>query len=260
MRKLLIIIISLLSITPNIFANYGTGVNIEMYLMRKGVKVNIALIFKGGENPTFLEIERKSTAPLSVYRKIITLNEEQIQTLIKDGKIILSDIYPESRQLDSYYRMKIKDKDGNIKTPPGIFLAKASHNEAITFGEHDLKDESMFIPEDEKNLPTYEEYGLNLKLERVKLTVLITIGGGKNVEGSWFIERKTDKPLASFRVVKTIKADDIALVKAGEHVFIDKYPESRKLDSYYRLVIVNKEGERLESPPVFLAGDESGSK
>lgn len=253
MKKLLLALILTLS---TIYDAYS---NIEMYLLRKGSKVNIALIYKGSDAPHFIEIERKSTAPLSVYRKIITLSDEHLEILKKEGKLLLADSYPESRQLDSYYRLKMKSKDGIIKTPPGIFLSRASHNESITFGEHDLKDESMFVSDEEKNTPTFEQYGVSFKVERVKLTVLITIGGGNSLDGKWYIERKTSKPLASFRRVKAISNEDKTLVKAGNHVFIDKYPESRKLDSYYRLIVVTKEGEIIELPPVFLEGDSSGS-
>lgn len=234
--------------------------NIEMYLMRKGTKVNIALFYKNGDMPHFLKIERKSTAPLSVYRTIVTLSEEQLSSLKTDGKLLISDSYPESRQLDSYYRLVLKDNEGNIKTPPAIFLAKASKYESITFGDHNLKDESIFISEDDKNIPTFEDYDITFKVERVKLAVLITIGGGKNLNGYWFVERKTNKPLASFRQVKYISKEDLNLVKMETHVFIDKYPESRKLDAYYRLVVQTGEDERIEFPPVFLKGDAAGGK
>lgn len=254
MKNIIILFLLIGSYNSSLFAS-----DIDMFLMRKGAKVNIALIFNSGEKPSSIIIERKSTAPLSVYRRIIILSDKQMDRLFLGKKLLLGDYYPESRQLDFFYRMVIEE-DEIYKRPPPIFLPRGTQLEAVTFGDHELKDETMFISEKEKNPPTLEEYGITFKVNRVKLTVLVTIGGGANLEGDWYIERKTSKKLASYRRVKTIKQEDKELVQGREHVFVDKYPESRKLDALYRLTVVTKEGEVIELPPIFLEGESARNK
>ncbi len=259
MKKILfgLFILSSVMLTTNAFSSTSDNIQLELFLMRKGSVVKMVITASNNQIPVLLEIERKTTASLSVYSKIKTLSKEDLLTLKKDGKIILVDEYTESRQLDSYYRLKFVDSKGVFKTPPAVFLAKASGEESITFGDH-LKNAEMFETEEEKYIPTYEEFQVKFLVKRVDLSNLITIAGGSSLDGDWFIERKSSKPLASFRVVKTISKIDKELTIKGEHVFIDKYPESRKLDAYYRLVVIDKKGNRLELPSVLLLGTAAG--
>lgn len=243
--------------TNNLFSNFSDKVDLEMFLMRKGNSVKVVLISNGENLPLEIGIERKSTAPLSTYSKVLTISGEQLAILKDRKKLILADSYPESRQLDSYYRIRFTTQEGIIRTLPAIYLAKASHENAVTFGDH-KQDETMFETEEEKKVETYEAYNLTFSVKSAGTTVLITIGGGATLEGDWFIERKSSKPLSSFRRIKSINTEAKKLTKQGEHVFIDKYPESRKLDAYYRLLVVLENGEFLELPNVLLARTSNG--
>lgn len=237
--------------------NYANNIDIEMFILRKGINVSIAIISNGSEVPTELVIERKSTAPLSNYRKAITLNKEDLEKLRSDGKILLSDEYPESRQLDSYYRIVYTTNQGVVRSLPGIFLSKAQGDAGVTFGDH-AHDESIFEKEEDKIVNTYEQYNILFNIKRKDSKVLITIGAkNSQLKGEWVVERKSSAPLATFRRVKTIYGEDLDTVLIGERVFLDAYPESRKLDSYYRLVITDAEGNRIELPSMFLPGDAS---
>jgi len=259
MKKILLrfLIITSITLSTNVFCSSSDNLQLELFLMRKGSVVKMVITTSNNNTPVLLEIERKTTAPLSVYSKIKTFSKEDLLDLKKNGEIILIDEYTESRQLDSYYRLKFIDSEGVVKTPPAIFLPKSSGEESITFGDH-LKDATMFETEEDKYIPTYEEFKVKLLVKRVNTSILITIAGGSSLEGNWFIERKYSKPLASFRIIKTITKADKELTINGEHVFIDKYPESRKLDAYYRLVVIDKEGKRLELPSVLLLGTAAG--
>jgi hypothetical protein len=231
-----------------------SNVAIEMYLMRKGANVEIALFNKGSEVPTDVVIERKSTASLSNYRKIITLTAEHLAVLKTTGKLLLSDEYPESRQLDAFYRIAYITQEGVISNMPAIMLPRAS-DESITFGDH-VKDASMFDKEEDLNLPQYADYNIDFSVKRVDVKVQMTIRARTNeLKGYWIIERKSSKPLASYRMIKSLTPDDVAAVLTGERVFLDLYPESRKLDAYYRIVVVAENGTRIELPNIFLAGD-----
>lgn len=238
-------------------ANTKEDVSIEMFLMRKGSSVKVVLISNGTNIPSELIVERKSTAPLSKYGKVITINNDQLEQFNIKKKIILSDLYPESRQLDSYYRIRFVTNTGVIKTTPAVFLTKASNENTITFGDH-KQDETMFETEEEKLITNYEDHGVSFSVRSSGTKVLVTIAGGESLEGSWFIERKSSKPLSSFRRIKSITSEDKDLTTGGEHVFIDKYPESRKLDTYYRLLVVLEDGEFLEFPSVLLPRTSSG--
>lgn len=260
------LLILILNFSNNAFAfskssvhkiSYANAIDLEMYLLRKGSVINIALFSKGSEIPKELIIERKSTAPLSNYRTAITLSAEHLAELKAKGKILLEDLYPESRQLDSYYRIVITTNDGAIKTFPGVFLSKAFGNEGVTFGDH-KQDEAMFATEESKIVYTYEQFNIIFKIERKNTAVLITVGANQtNLNGEWSVERKSSAPLATFRKVKTIYGADLEAILKGEKVFLDEYPESRKLDSYYRLVVVDKDKNKLELPSLFLPGDSS---
>lgn len=235
--------------------NYGIDIDLEMLILRKGVNVSIAVMSNGNEVPTNIIIERKSTAPLSNYRRVLTISDEDLLKLKTDGKILLSDEYPESRQLDSYYRIVYTTKDGVVRSLPGIFLSKAFGDSGVTFGDH-KQDESIFESEEDKIVYTYEQFNIIFKIERIDSKVLMTFAAKRSdLKGEWTIERKSSAPLATFRKVKTIYGDDLDAILNGERVFLDAYPESRKLDSYYRLVITDKEGKRLELPSLYLAGD-----
>ncbi|MFT4644583.1 MAG: hypothetical protein ACI8ZX_000988 [Planctomycetota bacterium] len=261
MKIKIILLVSFLSwfFINDSFSNYSDGVDVEMFLMRKGNNVKVVLISNGSILPSELEVERKSTAPLSKYRKVLTINGDQLVQFLSDKKLILTDNYPESRQLDSYYRISYITKEGVVKKLPAIFLTKASNENSVTFGDH-KKDETMFETEEEKEILLYETHGLTFSVKCVRINILVTIAGGKNLVGSWFIERKSAKPLSSFRRIKTINDEDKALTMNGEHVFLDKYPESRKLDAYYRLLVILEDGEFLEFPSVFLAKTSNGKK
>lgn len=231
------------------------NVNLELYILRKGSNIKLALFSKGTEVPSDIIIERMSTAPLSSYRKIISLTPEQLKELKTTGKTLLNDDYPESRQLDSYYRIAYTSSADTLVTLPEIFLSHAAGTTGVTFGNH-REDEKMFITEEDKIEYTYEEFSITFKIERMNSKVLITIGAkNTKLRGEWTVERKSAAPLATFRKTKTISGEDLEAVLNGERVFLDAYPESRKLDSYYRLVIIDSDGVRLELPPLFLAGD-----
>ncbi len=243
----------------HLLSNYSSDFNLEMFLMRKGTNVKIIILSNGINLPSKIEIERKSTAPLSKFRKILTVSKEQLILFKKHKKLLLTDHYPESRQLNSYYRIRFVSKKGLIKTLPNIFLAKASNKNSITFGDH-KQDETMFETEEEKKIITYEEYSTIFSVKIIGINILITISGGKSLEGSWFIERKYSKPLASYRRIKAISNEYKELTINGEHVFIDRYPESKKLDAYYRLMVILKNGKILEFPSVLLEKTANGSK
>ena len=190
--------------------------------------------------------------------QIKTIYGEDKEAVMK-GERVFIDKYIESRQLDSYYRIRYVSKEGVIKKFPAVYLAKASNENSITFGDH-KKDETMFETEEEKNIIEYKDYGVSLTVKNVGIKVLVTISGGENLVGSWFIERKSSKPLSSFRRIKSITDEDKELSKVGEHVHIDNYPESRKLDAYYRLLVVLEDGEFLEFPSVLLPRTSNGRK
>lgn len=260
MKSKIILLIAFLNFfsVNNSFSMFSDGVDVEMFLMRKGNSVRIVLVSNGDALPTELGIERKSTAPLSTYRKVLTVNGDQLLQLKTEKKLILEDLYPESRQLDSYYRVKFVTAQGVIRTMPAVYLEKASNENAITFGDH-KKDETMFETEEEKKVISFQDYGVVFNVKSNGTKVLITIGGGKSLNGSWFIERKSSKPLSSFRRIKVISEEDKQLTMQGEHVFIDKYPESRKLDVYYRLLVALENGEFIEFPSVLLPRTSNGN-
>lgn len=235
--------------------SYANQIDIEMLILRKGVNVSIAILSKGSEVPKSIVIERKSTAPLSNYRKVITVTKEDILHLKTEGKILLTDEYPESRQLDSYYRIVYTTKDGVVRNLPGIFLSKPHGSAGVTFGDN-TSDESVFESEEDKIEYTYEQYHIEFKLKRQDSKVLITMSAkGSDLKGEWTIERKSSAPLATFRRVKTIYGEDLEAILNGERVFLDTYPESRKLNSFYRVVVTDKEGNRLALPSLFLEAD-----
>lgn len=235
----------------------SSDLNIEMFLLRKGVDVSIALFSNKSKIPNEIVIERKSTAPLSTFRKAILLSKEELATLDEKGKLLLKDLYPESRQLDSYYRIAYKTGDTTIAYTKTVFLTQTEGTEGVTFGDH-KKDEAMFEPEPDNIDRSYEGNNIAFNIKRINSKVLITVGAKNSpLKGEWFIERKSSAPLATFRRVKTIYDEDLEAVLNGERVFLDTYPESRKLDSYYRLVVENKEDVRFEMPAIFLAGDAS---
>jgi len=261
MRKITlfsILIFSLFFTTASATKWSSENIDIEMLLMRKASSVKIVLFSKGQDIPKYIEIERKSTAPLSKYRKVLTLTTEQLNIFSETKKLILTDKYPESRQLDSYYRLVITTKEGSLKTPPAIFLPKSKDGESVTFGEQDQKDQILFETEEEKEFFTYKQFDMNFNVRREGTKVLITISGGKTLEGQWFLQKKSSKPLATFRRFKTISQEDMKSTKNGEHVFVDKYPESIQLDTYYRLMVLNKEGEELILPSILLYKASSG--
>lgn len=261
MKKIAILILVLItaSSSNNAFAaiqqSATKGVDIEMFILRKGVAVSIALFSRGTDSPAEFVIERKSDAPLSNYRRILTLSAEQLTELREKGKLLLEDSYPESRQLDSYYRMVYTTKEGALRNMPGIFLSKAAGNTGVTFGDH-KQDELMFKSEADLKVYTYEGFNLIFKIHRKDSKVLLTVNAANtNLTGDWAIERKSSAPLASYRKIKIISGEDLQAILSGERVFLDAYPESRKLDTYYRLVITDKDGVRLELPSLFLEGD-----
>lgn len=259
MNKITLFLLLMSFVTPSLFAsNYGAyqnNVDIEMYLMRKGSKVFITVMSNGSELPNLLIVERKSTAPLSAYRTVLTIDGNNLAILKEKGKLYLSDDYPESRQLDSYYRLVSTSADDVQRTLPAIFLSRSSFDNAVTFGDH-KKEASLFENEEEMIFPTYEEYNISFNVKRQDIKVLVTLAvKNANLNGEFSIERKSDKPLASFRKVKTIYGEDKDAVMVGERVFLDKYPESRQLDSYYRFVVTDSEGNKTEFPAIFLAGD-----
>lgn len=259
MRTIVILVLTISLSISNLLASeaiaYQNNIDIEMYLLRKGSKVLITVMTNGSELPSLLTIERKSTAPLSKYRKVLTVDGDKLAILKEKGEVFLSDDYPESRQLDSYYRMTYYTKDDVLRTLPAIFLSRSSSENAVTYGDHQ-QDMSIFENEEELVVPTYEEYNIKFDAKRQGTKVLVTLGvNNSNLEGEFSIERKSAKPLASFRKVKTIYGEDKDAVLGAERVFLDKYPESRQLDSYYRFVVTDKEGNKLEFPAIFLEGD-----
>ncbi len=259
MKRIITFLLLVSLITPSLLiANptaYQNNIDVEMFIMRKGAKVLVTIMSEGSELPNLITIERKSTAPLSTYRTALTIDGKKLAILKEKGKLYLSDNFPESRQLDSYYRLTYSTNEGVLRTLPAIFLARSSSENAVTFGDHQ-KESSLFDNEEEMIFPTYEEYGIVFKVKREDIKVLVTISvNNPNLKGEFSIERKSAKPLATFRKVKTIYGDDKEAILQGERVFLDKYPESRQLDSYYRFVVTGNDGTKIEFPEVYLLGD-----
>lgn len=229
---------------------------VELFLLRKGANVYINLQSnKGNSLPNKIWIERKTNAPLATYRTIATLNLEQKQLLKEKGDIVLTDNYPAPRSLNAAYRIVYTTKDTSI-SQPSVFLMKAKDNEAVTFGNHEQKDEEMFVLNKGILAPSYDGFGLIFDVERIDRKIWIKIQGREQkIQGIWTIERKSSKPLAAYRAMKTLSAKEVNLIyEKKDQTFEDKYPEPMKLNTFYRLVVTEKDGNRIEFPGVFLLG------
>lgn len=105
---------------------------------------------------------------------------------------------------------------------------------------------------------SYKDFGMSFYVDRRGVNVAMALDGGENVTNcEWYIERKTEKDVSKFRRVKKICDQGKIMTVAGEHIFLDKFPENRKLEQYYRVVIVNTEGKITRLPYVTLKKDPS---
>ena len=77
--------------TNHLLSNYSSDFDVEMFLMRKGKSVKIVLLSNGINLPSEIEIERKSTAPISKFRKVLTVSKEQLILFKKHKKLLLTD-------------------------------------------------------------------------------------------------------------------------------------------------------------------------
>jgi hypothetical protein len=228
----------------------------NLQAMRAETKVILNLSLKQGTPPNNIIIERKSSAPLSEYRTIKVLSQSEIQALIDEKQFIFDDNFPESRQLDSYYRVKYEVNEGMMKMTPGILLLGQNASNTLILQNQKI-DSSHFISSSDKAIieEKSNDYGVKLTIVRNVTSNEIYIKGSEYLQADQqiYLERQTSEYLASFRKFKDLSAEEIeTLLTKGELLIIDKYPPSSKLTCYYRLVVQHPNKDIKEFPAVEL--------
>lgn len=194
-------------------------------------------------NPLFIHIkkliiERKSSSPLSNFTGIKTLNSSELEKVNITGQVIINDKFPESRKLDSYYRIKYEDKSGEWIILPEVYLESNSTSSTEILVD-EVSNESLFVNSEDTIRYFSDDFGLKILAEPQGTSVFIkleNVGFKYNPTGRWYIERKADNLLAAYKLIKPLSENDIQkLMNDGNFVFNDVYPESRKTDAYYRL-------------------------
>lgn len=235
---------------------YENDVKFGLYIKRDDLKVILNLSVINGNPPNTIIIERKSSAPLSEYRTVKVLSEEEISKLIADNKLIFDDNFPESRQLDSYYRIKYQKKDDMMKLTPGVLLPKQNAANDELYGDHET-DENLFVDDEVAAIEKEkkDDKGVSIYAERNGTKVILTIQGSNYLKlgQKMSIERKTTEYLATFRRIKELTQDDIdILLSEGVLIVEDKFPASVKVGSFYRLVVVHEDDTKKEFPATEL--------
>lgn len=216
---------------------------IKLYIQRVGSTVICNVTNNTGTIIEKLIIERKTSFYLSNYTTIKTLNSSEIENLNLTGKIIFNDKYPESNKLDTYYRIKIEDASGVSKTFPAVLLKRQSVSSVDQFGDHD-KNELIFKTEEDTLKYYSEDFGLKINVIPQLTNVAISI---ENIDfnndntGKWFLERKIGGVLGNYKLIKPFSESDLQeLIENGILNFLDKFPESKKVDVYYRLRFIDQ--------------------
>lgn len=248
-----ILINNSLSTTSSTNNNYRS--NLVLSVQRSDLKVLINITASKGLMPIELVVERKSSAPLAEYRTVKTISKLELQQLETEGKLILEDLFPDARQLDSYYRLKYSFSDNTLKILPGVLLEKLNANEAPILNSEKLN--KKFLKEEDTLSYSYEQFGLKLSLERngTKVSYSISLEDKMTCPMNIFIERKGTEPLASYRKIKELSASELAQLQEVKLLNLaDSYPLSQKLNTFYRLSISFENNLWLALPDILLPG------
>lgn len=133
-----------------LFSSPDAGFNVKLIAQREKTSVKITLISKEFKNYESLIIERTNTKDM-LFRQAKVLLEPELSA-IKGDTFVIKDDFPLSIMSGCYYRMKVENKDGNIKVFPGTRLLNLGEDpskadEPIVVKKVDTKDTlvDMFI-------------------------------------------------------------------------------------------------------------------
>ncbi|MCB0509720.1 MAG: hypothetical protein KDC82_03075 [Bacteroidetes bacterium] len=242
-----------LSTSSSSGSNYRS--NLMIAVQRNELKVVINITASNGIMPMELVVERKSSAPLAEYRTVKTITKSELEELALHGKLILEDLYPDARQLDSYYRLKYTFSDNSVKILPGVLLEKLNANDEPSISTEEVK--KKFLKEEDTISYSYEEFGLLLNLERKGTIVNYTIQLREEMACplNISIERKGTEPLASYRKIKELSMKELEQLQEAKLLSLtDNYPLSQKLNTVYRLSISFKKELWIALPDILLLG------
>lgn len=237
----------------------------NMFLLREQSHILINIEVLGNpEEIEYLAIERKTSHSLSNYRVFKTFTEDEIKILLSNKNIKIKDVYPESNKLDSYYRIQYREKYKEmIKYVSTVKLEAFKTSSNVIYGEQEEKRSSMFYTHEDTVTYQDNDFGLQFEVKRNSITneFIIKNLNFTNLEGKWDIERKTSHYLSSFRKVKILSNSDLeSLLEKKVFVYTDKYPESRKLSSFYRLTYTDIKNHSYSLEPIELKGITGTSK
>ncbi|MFT4968946.1 MAG: hypothetical protein ACI9O4_000688 [Chitinophagales bacterium] len=134
------------SLKPENSTNKSNPALIVLYVLREETKTTLNLTLERGELPASIIVQRKNSNDISEYNSFKEFTAEEIEILREDSKIIFEDKYPESRKLDSYYRIIYEYTDGAKKITSGVLLeGQVANNEGV-YGDQE-KDTSLFVDE-----------------------------------------------------------------------------------------------------------------
>lgn len=242
-----------LSTSSSSGSNYRS--NLMIAVQRNELKVVINITASNGIMPMELVVERKSSAPLAEYRTVKTITKSELEELALHGKLILEDLYPDARQLDSYYRLKYTFSDNSVKILPGVLLEKLNANDEPSISTEEVK--KKFLKEEDTLSYSYEEFGLLLNLERKGTIVNYTIQLREEMACplNISIERKGTEPLASYRKIKELSVKELEQLQEAKLLSLtDNYPLSQKLNTVYRLSISFEKELWIALPDFLLLG------
>lgn len=248
-----ILINNSLSTSSSTGNNYRS--NLVLSVQRSDLKVLINITASKGIMPIELVVERKSSAPLAEYRTVKTISKLELQQLETEGKLILEDLFPDARQLDSYYRLKFSFSDNTLKILPGVLLEKLNANEGPQVSTEEIN--KKFLKEEDTLVYSYEEFGLQLNLERIgtKVNYSISLDADMLCPLNISVERKGTEPLASYRKIKELTVNELAKLQENKLLHLaDNYPLSQKLNTFYRLKISFEKEFWIELPDILLPG------
>lgn len=104
-------------------------------------------------------------------------------------------------------------------------------------------------------------FDLYLKREATFVTLNLTLEKG-DVPDKILVQRKSSSEIDEYSTFKEFTPEEIAILgEDGKIIFDDKYPEPRKLDSYYRIIYEYSSGVQKFTSGVLLPaqiGDETG--
>lgn len=222
----------------------------DLYVLREETKVTLNLTLEKGDLPEFIVVQRKTSKDISEYTTFKEFTPEEIEILREDSKIIFEDNYPESRKLDSYYRIIYEYASGAKKITSGVLLAGQVGNTEGIYGDH-VKDESLFVNERKEK----QDQGVSVIAERIdgKVNLIVQNSGVLEAGQQVTIERKTNDNLSTFRSVKLLDDDELnMLMSSGQIIVNDKYPPSYKSKAKYRVVVSSNNEIVYEFPEVAL--------